>query len=98
MFEVSHDLRIFGGTKCFGVSIRIHEPTIGFGDTNPHMIIPHEELEQRLVVVIRKWETPIEDIIPPLEQRTFRNLREFTVNMKVNHDRPQQGLPPIYWW
>ena len=76
MFEVSHDLRIVGGTEGFDVSSSLHEPTIGFGGTDPHMIISHEELEQRLEVVRRRGETPIEDLIPPPEQRTFRTLRE----------------------
>ena len=89
MSEVSHDLRIVGSSEGFDVSSHLHNPILGFGGTNPHMTIPHEELEHRLEVVRRNRETPVEDLIPPPEQRTFMTSRDYTVNMKFNQDRVQ---------
>ena len=96
--ENTHDSTIVGRAGGFDVSSHLRNPTLGFGGINPHMTIPHEELEQRLEVVRKIGETPVEDLIPPLEQQRFTTLREYTVNMKVNQDRAHQGLPPIYWW
>ena len=82
--ENTHDWTIVDSAEGFNVSSLLHNPTLGFEGIDPHMTIPHEELEQRLEVVKRNGQTPVEDLIHPPEQRIFRTLREYTINMKIN--------------
>ena len=63
--ETTHDMTIVGSTEGFDVSSHLLDSTLRSRGIDPHMTIPHEELEQGLEVVRRNGETPLEDLIPP---------------------------------